>query len=107
MWRDRLFLAMLVFIKMNEQTRLKVMPADTDIFRMEHFSQLVAHQVNDGLEVQLGRQALLDAVDDRQFGIALLGLLEQALGLIEQTGILERHAHAVGQCLQQAYIRIR
>jgi len=34
------------------------------------------------------RQALLHAVDDRQLGIALLGLLEQALGLIEQTGVI-------------------
>ena len=34
-----------------------------------------------------------------QLGRALLGLLEQALGLVEQAGIFERHAHAGGQRL--------
>jgi hypothetical protein len=35
----------------------------------------------------------LHAVDDRQFGVAFLGLFEQALGLVEETRIFERDAH--------------
>ena len=38
--------------------------------------------------------ALLDAVDHRELGVALLGLLAQALGLLEQAGVLERRRHA-------------
>ena len=36
----------------------------------------------------------LDAVDDRQLGGALLGLLQQALRLVEEAGVLQRDAHA-------------
>ncbi len=82
------------------------MPANTNIAGVEHLPQFVAHQVHDGLEIQLGGQALLDAVDDSQLGVALLGFLEQALGLVEKTGILECHAHAGGHGLHQAYIRL-
>ena len=63
----------------------------------EALAQLVADQVDDRLEVELRRQPLLDAVDDRQLGGALLGLLEQALGLVEQARVLQRHAHAGGE----------
>ena len=69
---------------------------------LEHFAQLVADQVDDRLEVELGGHALLDAVDDRELGGALLGLLEQALRLVEEARVLERDAHAVGERLQQA-----
>ena len=63
---------------------------------LKHLAQLVAHQVDDGLEVELGGHALLDAVDDRQLGVALLGLLQQPLRLVEQARVLQRHAHAGG-----------
>ena len=53
------------------------------------------------LEVELGRQALLDAVDDGQLGRALLGLLQQALRLVEQARVLQRHAHAGRQRLSR------
>ena len=43
------------------------------------------------------RHALLDAVDHRQLGVALLGFLQQALGLVEQPRVLQRHAHARGE----------
>ncbi len=39
-------------------------------------------------------EALLDAVDDRQLGRALVGLGEQPAGLVEQPGVLERDAQA-------------
>ena len=69
--------------------------------RSADLAQLVADQVDDRLEVELRRDALLDAVDDRQLGVALLGLLEQALRLVEQAGALQRDAHRRGDGGQQ------
>ena len=43
-----------------------VPPADADVAGVEHLAQLVADEVDDGLEVELGGHALLDAVDHRQ-----------------------------------------
>ena len=39
-----------------------------------------------------------------EFGGAVFGDLEQALGLIEEAGILERNAHGGGERFQQANI---
>ena len=61
---------------------------------LENIAQLVADQVDDGLEIELRGHAFLDAVDDRQLGRALLGLLQQALRLVEEAGVLQRDAHA-------------
>ena len=70
---------------------------------MEHFAQFVPDQVDDGLEVELGGHALLDAVDHRQFGGALLGFLQQALRLIKEPRVLQRHTHARGHRTEQAH----
>ena len=69
---------------------------------VEDLAQLVADQIDDGLEVELGGHAFLDAVDDRELGGALLGLLQQPLRLVEQARVLERHAHARGDRREQA-----
>jgi len=62
-----------------------VEPPYTDAADVEHLAQLVAHQVDDEAgKVQVRRHALLDAADHRQLGVALLGLLQQALRLVEQ-----------------------
>ena len=50
----------------------------------------------DALDVELGGERLLHAVDDRELGGALLALLEQALRLVEEARVLQRHAHAGG-----------
>ena len=50
---------------------------------------------------ELRGDALLDAVDHRQLGVALLGFLEQPLRLVEEARVLERHAHAGGDGSQQ------
>ena len=50
--------------------------------------------------------ALLDAVDDRQLGVALLGLLEQPLRLVEQARVLQRDAHARDQSTAAAGSRL-
>ena len=54
------------------KVRLRVVPADAHIAGPEYFAQLVADEVDNGLELELGRHALLDAVDDRKLVGALL-----------------------------------
>ena len=82
---------------------LGVPPADADVAGGEHLAQLVADEVDDRLQLELGGHALLDAVDHREFGVALLGLLQQALRLVEQARVLERRAQARDHGLQQAH----
>jgi hypothetical protein len=43
----------------------------------EDFAQLVADDVDDGLEVELGADAALDRMDQREFGVAQSQLLAQ------------------------------
>ncbi len=62
---------------------------------------LVADQLVHRLHVELGGQAFLDAVDDRQLGRSLVGLGQQALRLVEQPGVLERDAQAARERGQQ------
>ncbi len=87
-------LAMLVRVQVVGEVGLFVVPADPHVTCVEHFAQLVADEVDDRLEIELRRHALLDAVDDGELGGALLGLLQQALRLVEQARVLERDAHA-------------
>src|ERR1700730_3660572 len=82
------------------------MPTNADIAGPEYFPQLVTDEIDDRLEVELRRYALLDAVDHRQLCRALFGFLQQPLRLVEQSGILERDAHAARQRLKQPHIRI-
>ena len=87
-----------------KQIRLRVIDADADVRLIEDLADLVAHRVVDALHVELGGERLLHAVDDGQLRRALLALLEQALRLVEQPRVLERHAHGVGERLQQAHV---
>src|SRR5258706_11910601 len=66
------------------------------------FRSLIADGVVDALDVELGSERRLHAVDDGELGVALLGFLEQALRLVEETGVLQRDAHAVGERLEQS-----
>ena len=95
---------MFVFVQVVDGAALVIEPADSDVFGAQHLAQLVADQVDDGLEVEFGRDALLNGVDDRQFGGALLRFLQQPLRLVEQARVLERHAHAGGDGRQQAHL---
>ena len=65
---------------------------------------LVADEVVHRLHVELGGEALLDAVDDRQLGGALVGLGQQSLRLVEQPRVLEGDAQARGERRQQAHV---
>src|SRR3989304_267775 len=76
------------------QAGILVVDADIDDLGVEDVLDLVANEVVHGLHVELRRQALLDAVDDGQLGRALGGLGQQALRLVEEPRVLERHAHA-------------
>ena len=77
---------------------IRFLVVDHDIagLQVEDLADLIADQIIDGLHVQLGCQSLLDTGNDRQFGIALFGLFEQALGLVEETRVFEGDAHRVG-----------
>ena len=55
---------MFVGVEIVDQVGFFIVPADLDVRGGKDLAQLVADQVDDGLEIQLGRQALLDAVDD-------------------------------------------
>ena len=68
---------------------------DTDVHIriVEDLADLIADRIIDALNVEFGGEGGLHAVDDGEFGVALFGDLEQALGLVEETRILERHAH--------------
>ncbi len=83
---------MLVLIEIVDSLLRFVEPADPDLSCLQYFAQLVADEVDDRLEVQLGGDALLDAVDDCELGGALLGLLQQALRFVEQPRVFKRRA---------------
>ena len=53
-----------------------------------------------------GREALLDAGDDRQLGGPLVGLGQQTLRLIEQAGVLEGDAQARGERAEKPLVRL-
>ena len=93
-------------IRVVNQIGLRVVDADADVRLIENLADLVADGVVDALHVELGGERLLHAVDDRELGRALLALLEQALRFVEQAGVFERHAHAVGQRLEQAHVGV-
>ncbi len=84
-WARRKYAAVAVFIRVRhaEQSPVSVVRDDVHHLHAEHLAHLFADQLVDGLHFQPGGQAFLHAVDDRQLGIALFGLLEQALGLVE------------------------
>jgi hypothetical protein len=98
---------MLVDVEPVSQVLLLVPPADGHVAGVEHLSQLVAHEIDHRLEVELRRHPLLDAVDDRKLGGALLLGPEETLRFVEEACVFQRDAHGVGERLQQAHIRIR
>ena len=83
MRRNRQPLAVLIRVQIVAQVGAFVIPIDAEVGRVEHFAQLVADQIDDRLEVELSSQTLLDRIDDRELGVALLCFFEQALRLIE------------------------
>ena len=74
------------------------MSSDLDV---EDLLDLVADEVVHRLHVELGGEALLDGVDDRQLLRPLVRLGQQPAGLVEQPGVLEGDAQARGEGRQQ------
>ena len=91
-------------VRQVQQASELVQPANDQGVRRKELDQLVADQIDDGLEIQLLGHPVLDAVDHRQLGIACLGLLQQPLRLVEEAGVLQRHAHAGGERFQEANV---
>ena len=94
---------MLVCVQITQLVRLLVVPIDAEIGRREDFAQLVADEIDDGLETQFRGERLLNGVDDRQLRGALFRFLQQPLRLIEQARVLQRHTHARGHRTEQAH----
>ena len=77
-----------------QEARLLVVDGDVDDLGVEDLLDLVAHEVVHGLHLELGGEALLDAVDDGQLGGSLAGL-------VDEPSVLEGHAEAGRQRGQQ------
>ena len=71
----------------SEDTSLPVHIKGTDCYHLDHqnVADFITDKIIDRLHFKPGCEAFLHAVDDGGFGGALLGLLEQALGLVEET----------------------
>ena len=93
-------------VQKAHQVRRRIVPADADVPSPEYLAQLFADRFDDCLEVQFGGDAGLDAVDERELGAALLGFIQEPLRLVEEACVLQRHAHAVGQHLQQVHFSL-
>ncbi len=75
-------------------------PADRDVAGLQHVAQLIADEIDDGLEFELRGHALLDAVDHRQLGSAGCGLLRT--GQCTRGLRSERGQHVALWCLEAA-----
>ena len=92
-------------------------PANADLVATEDLAQLVADEIDDGLEAQRRGHALLDAGDHRQFAGALLGLRLRGAGLgralfdlalqrLGGTQVQQRHCRLRGQQRQQLRVAV-
>ena len=88
----------------RELVGLRIVQGNERDLGVEDVADFFADEIEDGLHVELGGQALLHAVDQRELGVALFGFLEQALGLIEEAGILQRDREARGNRIQQVRV---
>ena len=72
------------------QISLRVVDADGHVPVVKDVPDLVSNRVVDTLDVELGCERRLHAVDDRELGVALLRLFQQPLRFVEQARVLER-----------------
>ena len=87
-------------------TGVPIHDADIDDLGVEDLLDLVADDLVHRLHVQPLGETALDLVDDRQLGGPFVGLREQTLRLVEESGVLERHAQACGDRREQLDVRI-
>ncbi len=86
-------------VRVMRESRLEVEHADVDNLGVEDLLDLVADDVVDRLKLELTGERVLDAVDQRQLGVALACL-------VYQPRVLERDAQASGQRLQELLVGI-
>ena len=98
--------AFFVRVRVMHHSRFGVVDAYACVCLVEDIADLVADRVVDALDVELGGQRCLHAVDDRELGVALLGLLQQALGLVEKLRALQGHAHGGADGGQEPHVVI-
>ena len=84
-------------VRVADQPGGEVEDADVDDLGVEDLLDLVADDVVDRLHLELARERLLHAVDQRQLGVPLPRL-------VHQPRVLERHAEAAGERLQQLLV---
>src|SRR5439155_24299849 len=72
-----------VGVRVVDQIGLGIVDANAYIPVVENLADLVADRVVDALDVELGSERRLHAIDDRELGIALLGFLQEPLRLVE------------------------
>ena len=87
-------LALLHLVGEADLVRRRVVEGDEHRLRFEQPAHALAHELGDRREVELGGEGAADLVDQRQLGVALVGLGQQALGLLEEACVLQRNAHA-------------
>jgi hypothetical protein len=104
--RDLLPDTVLVLVQIVRKIVDGVVPANAHVAGLEHLAQLVADEVDDRLELELRRHALLDAVDDGELRRSLLLGPEQALRLVEEPRIVQCRAEGCGDRRQNARVRL-
>ncbi len=83
-----------------------VVEPDVHSLGIEDLLDLVDDELIHRLHVEFRGKAFLNAVDDLQLGGALVCLGQEALGLVEEPGILKSHAHARSDCRYELHVRV-
>src|SRR6185503_7049656 len=84
--------------------RLLVEQCHVDDIRFENLPHLTPDELDHVIEFSFRHQSLTHCADGRKLGSALFGLFEQALGLIEETGVFESNTHRIGEGLEQPHV---
>src|SRR5579884_463372 len=92
-------LAALYQVRVLDDARLLVDRRDRDDLRVEDVADPVPDRVVDRLRIELARDRVLHAVDQRQLRVSLPRL-------VHEPRVLERHAQTPGQGLQQLPVRL-
>ncbi len=107
---------MLGRVQQANQAGLLVQPAENQRAGAEQLDQLVADEIDDGLEVELGGHAFLDAVDDGELvralldegvrGLQFLGALRDLLlEALRPLGVVECHGGLAREHAQEVAVR--
>ena len=73
---EEVTLSVFIRVRVVDQVRLRIIDTNTHITVAKDLADLVADRIVDALNVQFRGKRSLNAVDDRQLGVALLGFLQ-------------------------------